>query len=154
MTTSTRVPARSSRCERNGRGIRRVVVAAVALVMVLVVGSASGSPPGSEAPATVALQWNAYALAAVRAATVVDPPGTAPRPIYQAEGLLYMSYVQAAVYAAATKIGHRYAPYHHFSAPAGHASIEAAVITAAYNTLVAYLGDRSGTLASEYQTSI
>ena len=57
----------------------------------------------------------------------VDPLGTTPRAIYQPEGLLYMSYVQAAVYDAAMKIDHRYAPYSHFSAPAGNASIEAAV---------------------------
>ena len=37
-----------------------------------------------------------------------------------------MSYVQAAVYDAATKIGHRYVPYHHISVGAGNASIEAA----------------------------
>jgi hypothetical protein len=125
-----------------------------ALALLLLAGSASATPPGSEAAATVALQWNANAVAAVRAATVVDPPGTAPRAIYQTEGLLYMSYVQAAVYDAATKIGHRYVPYHRFSAAAGNASIEAAVVAASYNTLVDYLGDPSGTLASEYQASI
>jgi hypothetical protein len=124
------------------------------MMMLLLAGSASASPPGSDAAATVALRWNAYALAAVRAAKVVDPPGTTPRAIYQTEGLLYMSYVQAAVYDAATKIGHRYAPYHHFPARAGNASIEAAVIAAAYTTLVHYLGDPGGTLASEYQASI
>src|SRR5262249_48098878 len=73
---------------------------------------------------------------------------------YQTEGLLYMSYVQAAVYDAATKIGHRYAPYHQFSARAGNASIEAAVIAAAYTTVVDYLGDPSGTLATEDKPSI
>jgi hypothetical protein len=124
------------------------------LLLLLLVGSASASPPGSDAAATVALQWNAYALAAVRAAKVVDPAGTAPRAIYQTEGLLYMSYVQAAVYDAATKIGHRYAPYHHFSAAAGNASIEAAVIAAAYNTLLHCLGDPNLTLAGEYKASI
>ena len=102
----------------------------------------------------MALQWNAYALAAVRAAKVVDPAGTAPRPLYQTEGLLYMSYVQAAVYDAATKIGHHYAPYHRFSAGAGNSSIEAAVIAAAYNTLLHYLGDPNLTLAGEYNASI
>jgi hypothetical protein len=132
----------------------RIALGVVALALLLSAGSASASPPGSEAAAAVALQWNANALAAVHAARVVDPPGTAPRPIYQTEGLLYMSYVQAAVYDAATKIGHRYAPYHHFSAASGNASIEAAVIAAAYNTLVAYLGDPNGTLAGEYQASI
>ena len=59
-----------------------------------------------------------------------------------------MSYVQAAVYDAATKIGHRYVPYHHFSVGGGNASIEAAVIAAAYNTLVYYLGDPAGVLAA------
>jgi hypothetical protein len=158
MTTleqSTRLSARFSRCGRTRRGIRGwIVLGAVSLVTVLMAGSASASPPGSEAPATVALQWNANALAAVRTAKVVDPPGTLPRPLYQTEGLLYMSYVQAAVYDAATKIGHRYAAYHHFSAGAGNASIEAAVIAAAYNTLVHYLGDPNLTLAAEYKSSI
>jgi hypothetical protein len=130
------------------------VLGPLAVLLLLVVGSASARPPGSDAAATVALQWNANALAAVRSATVVDPPGTAPRPIYQTEGLLYMSYVQAAVYDAATKIGHHYAPYHRFSAGAGNASIEAAVIAAAYNTLVDYLGDPTRTLLGEYRASI
>jgi hypothetical protein len=56
---------------------------------------------------------------------------TTSRSLYQTEGLLYMSYVQAAVYDAATKIGHRYVPYHRFSVGARNASIEAAVISAA-----------------------
>src|SRR5262245_46456640 len=90
------------------------VLVRVVAAMLLLAGSASATPLGSEAPATVALQWNANALAAVRAARVVDPSGTAPRAIYQTEGLLYMSYVQAAVYDAATKIGHRYVPFHRF----------------------------------------
>jgi len=128
--------------------------AALALATLGLAGSASANPPGSGAAATVALQWNANALAAVRAAKVVDPPGTAPRAIYQTEGLLDMSYVQAAVYDAATKIGHRYVPYHHFSAAAGNASIEAAVIAAAFNALVYYVGDPTGALATDYKTSI
>jgi hypothetical protein len=116
----------------------------------------TGNPSrsGSEVASAAALQWNANAVAAVRAATVIDPPGTAQRPLYQTEGLVYMSYVQAAVYDAATKIGGRYVPYDHFSAGAGHASIEAAVIAAAYTTLVHYLGDPNGTLAAEYKASI
>src|SRR5215831_21020124 len=132
----------------------RIVPLVVLMATLSLAASAPAKPPGSGAPADVALQWNAYALAAVRAATVVDPPGTAPRAIYQTEGLLYMSYVQAAVYDAATKIGHRYQPYHHFSVGAGNASIEAAVIAAAYNTLVYYLGDPDGTLAAKYAASI
>jgi hypothetical protein len=117
---------------------------------------ASANPPGSQAAATVALQWNAYAVTAVRGATTTNqlPPNTTSRSLYQTEGLLYMSYVQLAVYDAATKIGHRYVPYHHFSAGGGNASIEAAVIAAAYNTLVFYLGDPTGVLAQHYADSI
>jgi hypothetical protein len=127
-----------------------VVVAAALAALLLTPASAAKA----QEPATVALDWNANAVAAVRAARVVEPAGTAPRPLYQTEGLLYMSYVQAAVYDAATKIGHRYEPYHHFVAKAGHASLPAAVIAAAYNTLVFYLGDPDGSLATKYAASI
>ena len=134
--------------------VRMVAGAGVLAALIIAVG-ASGKPPGSDAASTVALQWNANAVAAVRAATTTNqlPPGATSRPLYQTEGLLYMSYVQAAVYDAATKIGHRYVPYHHFSAGAGNASIEAAVIAAAYNTLVFYLGHTS-TLDAQYAASI
>ena len=134
--------------------VRAIAAAGVLAALILVVG-ASAKPPGSDAASTVALQWNANAVAAVRAATTTNqlPPNVTSRSLYQTEGLLYMSYVQAAVYDAATKIGHRYVPYHHFSAGAGNASIEAAVIAAAYNTLVAYLGHTS-TLDAQYAASI
>jgi hypothetical protein len=134
----------------------RVVIGGAVLASLLLAVVASAKPPGSGAAADVALQWNAYAVTAVRSATTTNqlPPNTVSRPLYQTEGLLYMSYVQAAVYDAATKIGHRYVPYHHFSVGAGNASIEAAVIAAAYNTLVHYLGDPTGALAQHYATSI
>jgi PAP2 superfamily protein len=134
--------------------VRTIAAAGVLAALSLAVG-ASANPPGSDAAATVALQWNANAVAAVRAATTTNqpPPGAVSRSLYQTEGLLYMSYVQAAVYDAATKIGHRYVPYHHFSVGAGDASIEAAVIAAAYKTLVAYLGHTT-TLDGQYEASI
>ncbi|SRR6266404_1936985 len=138
-----------------------LALCAAAMLAVLLPGSSLGmqrsdaaSRNAKSSPATVALDWNANAVAAVRAAKVVEPLATAPRAIYQTEGLLYVSYVQAAVYDAATKIGHRYLPYHHFSAPAGDASLQAAVIAAAYNTLVYYLGDPGGALAAKYAVSI
>ena len=133
----------------------RMIAGAVALAALILAVGASAKPPGSDAASTVALQWNANAVAAVRAATTTNqlPPGTTSRALYQTEGLLYMSYVQAAVYDAATKIGHRYVPYHHFSVGGGNASIEAAVIAAAYNTLVDHLGHTS-TLDGQYAASI
>ncbi len=74
--------------------------------------------------------WNAIAVSTVRA---VLP--------YPVQGLIYTSYPQLAVYDAVTKIHPRYAPYHRFDVPAGvnvaGASDEAAVATAAYETLKA-----------------
>jgi hypothetical protein len=106
--------------------------------------------------AQVALDWNANAVAAVRSATTMDgvPLGGSPRTFFQIEGLIYLSYVQAAVYDAVTKIEHRYEPYHRFPAAAGHASAEAAVVAAAYETLRSYLGDPGGLLAAKYAASI
>jgi hypothetical protein len=130
-------------------------------VLALVVAVASMTPaPASAAdaslPAAVALDWNAAAVNAVRAARTMDgvAPGGASRALYQTEGLLYMSYVQAAVYDATMKVSHRYLPYHHFLAPAGNASPTAAVIAAYYNTVVAYLGDPGGSLAAKYASDI
>ena len=132
------------------------ILGGMVVVTLLFAASASAKPPGSNAAAGVALQWNAYAVTAVRSfmTTNQPPPNMTSRSLYQTEGMLYMSYVQAAVYDAATKIGHRYVPYHRFSVGAGNASIEAAAIAAAYNTLVYYLGDPAGVLAQHYADSI
>jgi hypothetical protein len=137
----------------------RGLAAAVVAVLVTVAGgavarNASATPPFAVAPASVALDWNAAAVDAVRAARVPNEAGTGLRPFYQGEGLLYVAYAQAAVYDAATKIGHRYKPYHHFEAPAGNASLAAAVAAAAYDTLVYYLGDPGGALGGKYAASI
>src|SRR6267378_3822557 len=102
--------------------------------------------------ARAALDWNLNAVTAVLAAHTMD--GGTSRTLYQTEGLLYISYVQAAVYDATMKISNRYTLYHHFNAKAGNASIEAAVMSAAYNTLTAYLGDPGGTLLAKYNADL
>src|SRR5258708_15693279 len=98
-----------------------LVLAVFALASVNVRAATVSNVPVS---AQVALDWNVNAVNAVRAATTLDgvPPGSPPRSLYQTEGLLYMSYVQAAVYDAVTKISHRYEPYHHLQTAAVHAS--------------------------------
>jgi hypothetical protein len=131
--------------------LRALVVVAAA---VLLPASAFPATTAGGLPAQVALDWNAAAVDAVRAATVIDPPGTAPRPLYQTEGLLYTAYVQAAVYDAVSEITRRYEPYHRFSARIGRASAQAAAIAAAYDTLTYYLGDPGGVLAAKYTTAI
>ena len=72
--------------------------------------------------------WNAIAVQTVRLGAQ-----------YNVQGLIYMGYVQAAVYDAVTKIEGRYAPYDDFAAPAGvnlrRASPDAATAAAAYAML-------------------
>jgi hypothetical protein len=144
---------------------RRARVASLAFVAVALVVAAfatatthAGAVKVAQAPvsAQVALEWNATAVDAVRAARTLDsvPPGAPARALFQPEGLLYMSYVQAAVYDAVTHLDHRYQPYHRFKANPQHASLQAAVIAAAYNTLVYYLGDPGGVLATKYAAAI
>ena len=134
------------------RAVYPLIAILAASTLALAPNNAGAVGPSSQ----VALDWNLNAVTAVRAARTMDevPPGATDRGLYQTEGLVYMSYVQAAVYDAVMKISHRYELYHHFKAAAGHASLEAAVISAAYNTLVHYLGDPSGTLAAKYQSAI
>jgi hypothetical protein len=145
------------------RGPRRIVAAIAGAVVVCAAawaavgtGPAAGGNPSQPLSAQVALDWNTYAVNAVRAATTTDgvPSGQPPRTLYQIEGLIYMSYVEAAVYDAVTKIEHRYVPYSNFSAGAGDASAEAAVVEASYDTLKYYLGDPSGTLLAKYNASL
>jgi hypothetical protein len=138
------------------RGLVLCTVAVVAAAVASMGTAATKDKPGSGLSPQVALDWNSNAVDAVRAARTMDgqPPGAAARPLYQAEGIIYLAYVQAAVYDAVTKIAHRYEPYHRFSAGGGNASAEAAVVAASYNTLTFYLGDPSGVLATKYAASI
>ena len=130
-----------------------VICAVAASAASATTSNHTGSPAVSS---QMALDWNSYAVDAVRSAVTLDgvPLGGAPRALYQPEGLIYMAYVEAAVYDAVTKIEHRYRPYHHFEVGAGNASPEAAVASAAYATLVHYLGDPSGALAAHYAASL
>jgi hypothetical protein len=78
--------------------------------------------------------WNAIAVQATRIA--------AP---YQVQGLIYVGYVQTAVYDAVTKLEGRFVPYHEFATPVGvdpaTASPDAAVAAAAYTMLTSpFLG--------------
>jgi len=130
-----------------------------AALVAVILTIASMAQVTAAAPTTVsaraALDWNANAVTALRAAHTMDgvAAGGTARTLYQTEGLLYMAYMGAAVYDAAMKISNRYTLYHHFNAKAGNASIEAAVIAAAYKTLVSYLGPDT-TLAAKYQADI
>lgn len=132
----------------------RRVFAVVLTLAILALASipASAAERRAFVSPQVALDWNLNAVTAVRAST--RPPG---RAIFQIEGLIYLSYVQAAVYDAVMKISGRYVLYHSFAANAEGASPDAAVIAAAYRTLVNYLGDVTTggtTLTAKYNAAI
>jgi len=112
-----------------GRRLILAAVAAIASAAILAVPAAAAAPNlATTASPQVALDWNLNAVNIVRGATV-------PLPKFQIEGLIHMSYVQAAVYDATTKIQGRYAPYHDFAVDPSilaNASPQAAIIAAAY----------------------
>lgn len=137
---------------KTSRFVYATVVALAASTVALAPNTAAATTVSSQ----VALDWNINAVNAVRAARTMDgvPSGSQARPLYQTEGLVYMSYVQAAVYDAVMKISHRYLLYHHFQAAAGNASPEAAVVAASFDTLLFYLGDPTGSLRNQYDAAI
>src|SRR5262249_25400893 len=132
---------------------RITIVLAGALATAVVVGlllsssapAVQASPPPPISPSAV-LTWNTNAVNAVR--------NSSPSK-FQVEGLIYMSYVQAAVYDAVTKLEGGYQPYHDFSySVVPGTSVEAAVAAAAQTTLDNYLPDQAGTVNGEYGSYI
>ena len=96
----------------------------LALVMTLVT-SLNGSAAPTLPPGNTAEQWNTIAEN-----TVVGSGA------FQAEGLIYMGYVSSAVYNAVVAIEGGYEPFGSGVTAAPGASTDAAVIEAAYRTLV------------------
>jgi hypothetical protein len=121
------------------------IVAAAATVWLSVASATNHKPPPGVSPAAV-LTWNTYTVNAVRASMPTK---------FQTDGMVYMSYAQAAVYDAVTKIMGRYQPYHDFAfnvAPG--ASVQAAVAAATQTILDHYLPDQQATVDAEYNTYI
>lgn len=119
-----------------------IVVAATAS---LPMASARERKPAVVPPDAV-LTWNTYTVNAVRTSVPTK---------FQTDGMVYMSYVQAAVYDAVTKIEGRYAPYHDFSfAVVPGASVQAAVAAAARTILDNYLPDRQSVVDAQYTAYI
>jgi hypothetical protein len=111
---------------------------------LLTSGSATATKPAPAPPIPpdAVLTWNGYAVNAVRASSPSK---------FQVEGLIYMSYIQAAVYDAVTKLEGGYVPYHDFNATAvPGASVQAAVAAAARTTLDYYVPDQASAVDAEY----
>jgi hypothetical protein len=131
--------------KRTKSPLRTLFVLASVLVVAVTVSLSAASARTHKAvvvsPDPV-LTWNTNALNAVR---LSSPPKA------QTDGMVYISYVQAAVYDAVTKIAGRYQPYHDFTfTVAPGASVQAAVAAAARTTLDNYLPDQQGAVDAEY----
>jgi hypothetical protein len=114
-------------------------VAALAVVALAVAPSASTTRNAAAAlpPGNTAAQWNKIAED-----TVVGSGA------FQSEGYIYMAYASTSVYNAVVAIEGGYAPLNStISAPAG-ASVDCAVVEAAYRTLRYYFASFPGLVAS------
>jgi hypothetical protein len=116
-------------------------LAATATVWLSVASATNHKPSPGVSPAAV-LTWNTYTVNAVRASSPTK---------FQTDGMVYMSYAEAAVYDAVTKMMGRYQPYHDFAfnvVPG--ASVQAAVAAATQTILDHYLPDQQSTVDAEY----
>jgi len=122
-------------------------VAGVALVLAVPrpMNAATASCGGAERNCVT--EWNQIAEETL---TVFLPT---PRP-FQNEGLIYMAYLSAAVYNAAVAVEGSYQPYGvGITAPPG-ASADAAVVEAAYRTLIEYFPNQTSRLTTLYESSL
>jgi hypothetical protein len=115
-----------------------VVVASGALVTSLVVEQPPAAAPSGNPSAVIA--WNDIAQ---RSAIQVAKQ-------YQTQSMIYISFVQAAVYDAAVAIAGRYQPYMLELAPRRGASLDAAVATAAHGVLVHFFPEQQAALDADY----
>jgi hypothetical protein len=119
-----------------------VLTGAVAAAAIGALSSSATAQKTAPIAPDAVLTWNNYTVNAVRASTPTK---------VQTDGMVYMSYVQAAVYDAVTKLEGRYQPYHDFAfTPAADASPQAAVAAAARTILDHYLPDQQTTVDNEY----
>lgn len=111
------------------------------LVLSLCCGSKAQNP---------VLDWNAIAVAtALNGNQTISPASNAPGGMS-----IYLAYTHLAIYDAVSAIDHRFQPYGAgISAPA-EASLDAAVISAAYSTLVFYFPDQSASLTMQYTAAL
>ena len=107
---------------------------------LLSAGAAQAAPPPA---AAVILDWNNTAVTTVRAAGA-----------FQAEGMIYMSYTQAAVYDAVTSILGGYEQYRTHLSAADGALPEAAAAAAAHRVLVTYFPSQRAGLDGKYAASL
>src|SRR5713226_6427283 len=94
--------------------------------------------------------WNDIAVTAALNANQTMSPGSST----SGGTSLYLAYTHLAIYNAVNAIDHRFQPYGAEIPPSAGASADAAVISAAYNTLVFYFPDQSTSLTMQYMASL
>src|SRR5260370_14928225 len=120
-------------------GLRTIVVILLAFALC-----------GAARAQNAVIDWNAIAVTTALNGNQTISPGSAT-----AGGTsLYLAYMHLAIYDAVNAIDHRFQSYGpEIPAPAG-ASADAAVVSAAYNTLVFYFPDQSASLNVQYMASL
>ena len=124
-----------------------VLAAIVGVLATISLQAASATTHKAVAiPPDAVLTWNTNTVNAVRASQPTK---------VQTDGMVYMSYVQAAVYDAVVKLEGGYQPYHDFSyTPVAGTSVQAAVAAASQTALDHYLPDQAPTVDTEYASYI
>jgi VCPO second helical-bundle domain len=124
--------------------VRAIALAAVVLAVVATLLAAT-TQRASATPFTgnQVVHWNQIAED-----TVVSSGA------FQNEGLLYMAYTSAAVYDAVVAIEGGYEPYAGTIAALPTASVDAAVVEAAYRILTQYFPQQATTLQTYYEQSL
>ncbi|HKR83898.1 MAG TPA: hypothetical protein VJS37_06950, partial [Terriglobales bacterium] len=121
---------------------RRMVTILITLATVFLTCAMSKASPNLP-PGNAVQQWNTIAEN-----TVVGSGA------FQAEGFLYMAYVSVAVYDAVVSIEGGYEPYGAATTADSGASTEAAVVEAAYRTLINYFPSQATTLDFFYTEAL
>jgi hypothetical protein len=117
--------------------------AAAALLITLATGTATAATPAGDDPSVIT-DWNQLAVTTLVGDTTKQ--GT--------ETILYMGFVQAAIYDAVVGVEGRYAPYRfHAHAPRG-TSAQAAAVAAAHQVLVTYVPSAQANLDAAYDASL
>src|SRR6266436_4436750 len=114
----------------------------IALAMVTM-NSPTGKAAPTLPPGNAVEQWNTIAEN-----TVVGSGA------FQAEGFIYMAYVSSAMYDAVVSIEGGYELYSSAIPDASGASADAAVVEAAYRTLVNYFPSQAATLGAQYAEAL
>src|SRR5947208_15895211 len=120
------------------RGHVRALMVAVTAVAFAGAGGTAQNAAAALPPGNAVEQWNKIAEN-----TVVGSGA------FQNEGLIYMAYESAAVYDAMVAIEGDYAPYGAPIAAAAGASAKAAVVEAAYRTLVNYFPTHAAAVGAD-----